>query len=786
MMENLMERDENVAYIDERYRTLTRAEPLYQSKTFSFEDPHTCHHCQNVFITVVTEVPPTTCLNCLWKGVGAPATDGRHRLCGQCSKPYVDGEERVYSATLDYNLLEAIAASKEGCALYECVVDNVVLKILEQDDWRVSDVLYSVAYKFQLFGKTYASKSNLNARCVLRMTATSADTLAANITPKTLFLDDLQGWTTTADPAAKYISCRPYERDVKSTRSVKFARDCFQDCFKNHHRCSSFLTDKSDREARTPGLNNALATEIVDIAHVPSRLIYVGLEAGHVMLIEIKEAPDEIKVDVSRSGFAALSYCWGGDQPLSLTKGTHRDLKIGIHIPTLPQTLQDAVWVTRKMDVRYLWIDALCIFQDSDEDKTTELARMATYYSCAILTICAAAASRSTEGFLHARNLSPYGFGPVRLRLWDSSGEAGNVYVLKEVEPGPEPTVTRGWTLQESLLSRRILVFAQRQLYWCCVNSFAGCGGEFVGLVGRVAGNRATLVDDIHPMGSLLDLPTEKQWKMVVKQYTQRRLGFAADKLLAVSALAESLSRLCSERGQDAVYLAGLLVQASDLTSWLKQLLWYSARPRAGTRRAVPYRSPSWSWAAVDGPVQFASVDWDRTMSMATVADVSVDLVAPTVRFGSVRGGFIVLESMIRSLADCVRLPLGHRILDDWDDEKLPAGMAESIDFFPDIEEDGATIESIFTGIEPDRSLFLLHLGWAEWRVEDFSRTITRAVGLVVAHSDAIREAFTRVGVFRIIRDGCTTSLAGDVPPAVRFDLHTPFSSHDSRLIRIV
>ncbi|KAK5637131.1 hypothetical protein RRF57_012843 [Xylaria bambusicola] len=126
----------------------------------------------------------------------------------------------------------------------------------------------------------------------------------------------------------------------------------------------------------------------------------------------------------------------------------------------------------------------------------------------------------------------------------------------------------------------------------------------------------------------------------------------------------------------------------------------------------------------------------------ATVADVSVDLVVPTAQFGSVRGGVLVLESQMCLVTDCVRLPLGHRIMDDWKYKEFLANVAEGIEFFPDTREDGLAIEAIFMGTEPDRPLFLINLWWADCTAIELKIT---ALGLVVAPSDGIQETFTRV-----------------------------------------
>jgi len=129
----------------------------------------------------------------------------------------------------------------------------------------------------------------------------------------------------------------------------------------------------------------------------------------------------------------------------------------------------------RQLGARYLWVDALCIFQDDKVDQAWEIGGMAGYYDSARVTICAAAAARWTDGFLGA----PHAAGPIRLSQRDSDGRpVRHVYLLEEESATVERTATRAWTLQESLLSRQLLVFSGKQLYWCFPMSFGGCGGE--------------------------------------------------------------------------------------------------------------------------------------------------------------------------------------------------------------------------------------------------------------------------------------------------------------------
>ena len=98
--------------------------------------------------------------------------------------------------------------------------------------------------------------------------------------------------------------------------------------------------------------------------------------------------------------YVALSYCWGGDQKMKTTKENIASKKISIKLEHLPRTLQDAIQVCRQLAIRYLWIDALCIIQDNDDDKTRELSQMALIYNRATLVVSASRAQSVYDGFL--------------------------------------------------------------------------------------------------------------------------------------------------------------------------------------------------------------------------------------------------------------------------------------------------------------------------------------------------------------------------------------------------
>ncbi|RSL61392.1 hypothetical protein CEP53_005097 [Fusarium sp. AF-6] len=169
--------------------------------------------------------------------------------------------------------------------------------------------------------------------------------------------------------------------------------------------------------------------------------------------------------------YAALSYCWGGPQPLTATKSNLQTLISGVEVDKLPQTLQDAVHVTRRLGIRYLWIDALCIIQDSPEDKLSEIGKMGTIYRNAVVTIASAYARKASDGFLKVSmdcKLENSCVIPVHLPEHPRVGKVTLATRRPQYELYPDALRTRGWAFQEAVLSRRILIFSRYDLQCHC------------------------------------------------------------------------------------------------------------------------------------------------------------------------------------------------------------------------------------------------------------------------------------------------------------------------------
>ncbi|KAF2178434.1 HET-domain-containing protein [Zopfia rhizophila CBS 207.26] len=109
--------------------------------------------------------------------------------------------------------------------------------------------------------------------------------------------------------------------------------------------------------------------------------------------------------------YVALSHCWGKhppteDSPQFCTTDDNIQLRLkGFSFSKLPKTFQEAVRVTRELDIQYLWIDSLCIIQWNQEDWEHEAKLMEGVFASAYCTIAATSADDSEAGFLQ-RNVS--------------------------------------------------------------------------------------------------------------------------------------------------------------------------------------------------------------------------------------------------------------------------------------------------------------------------------------------------------------------------------------------
>lgn len=173
----------------------------------------------------------------------------------------------------------------------------------------------------------------------------------------------------------------------------------------------------------------------------------------------------------------------------------------------MPLNYQHAVHMTRALGYRYLWIDSICIHQDSAEDWAIQGSQMDKIYKCAWVTLAATQASMSEDGFLdYQLRDRMFSFQvPTDTPLDDQESSSGEVYAQfaeylssTKYEQDVEGSIwnDRGWTLQERRLARRVIHFSESQIFWECGQRIKSECGQPIGHV-PISSTR-----DVKPVGS--------------------------------------------------------------------------------------------------------------------------------------------------------------------------------------------------------------------------------------------------------------------------------------------
>ncbi|KAK1749635.1 heterokaryon incompatibility protein-domain-containing protein [Echria macrotheca] len=224
--------------------------------------------------------------------------------------------------------------------------------------------------------------------------------------------------------------------------------------------------------------------------------------------------------------YLALSHCWGTTPFLTNTLSTYAQLKTSIPLRTLPPNFRDAIFTSRRLGFRYIWIDSLCIIQDSPTDWDAEAPLMHHIYQNAFLSLAAVGSSDAYGGFFYARD--PLLTGAHRLP--DSSiAVRDDLWLIDFLE---EPLNQRAWALQERLLAPRTVYFGRNQLFWECRAMEAYWGEQVTGEWG----------------GTPYD-----HWDLILQQYTACHLTKGKDKFVALSGVVKEFERILRDK-----YLAGL------------------------------------------------------------------------------------------------------------------------------------------------------------------------------------------------------------------------------------
>ena len=433
------------------------------------------------------------------------------------------------------------------------------------------------------------------------------------------------------------------EKDPCSNACLAIASGWLRDCLKSHSSCNP------PTEFQKP----------------PKRLINVGSETQNPFLVETSSGSQQLK-------WLSLSYCWGEEPSMKLTTDTMNRLRSGIPLDEFDPTIQDAIWVTRALEITYIWIDALCIIQeDNAKDWNEQASKMNEIYGGSTVTLVVASSNSVRNGFLKKRELQYIPILYINLG-GDYTGikPAASVFLSPEWDKNKDelngPWSNRGWTMQEGLLPSRLLYYTSSQMIWKCGEEQRFERGVTKSLEDEVA-KLLTYSDDTSfgsgwlwkldtfmkfkrfpdYLPSSLDYPllsdpeTFHLWYDLIEEYTPRRFKNFSDRLVAISGLAQKYGN--TVRSHE--YAAGLW--KPDL---IRGLIWHTngakliPRQSADDMRAFNNAFPSWSWASVGYEVvKNSQKNNGHFQALSLVEDVQVDLVDQLDPFGAVKSGSVTI-----------------------------------------------------------------------------------------------------------------------------------------------
>jgi hypothetical protein len=308
-----------------------------------------------------------------------------------------------------------------------------------------------------------------------------------------------------------------------------------------------------------------------------------------------------------------LSHRWGS-QGLPVTTLDNLASRLeGIDPAELSQIMRDAIQIVLGLGYRYLWIDALCIIQDSTDDWLSEASRMSSVFSGAVVTIAVADAENQSEGIFRKRPaqcMRPFYVPwlkaiPHRDRMHIDG--VAKYYIFPKTNLVGRGTRTkgtldtRGWVLQEQLLSTRILYYDKGEIYWDCITLSASESSPISASLLEVTNPdeiwalkliRRTLVGSLDNI--TLRTRISDAWLEIIKNYSARVLTNQNDRLIALMGVIEPLKAILSED-----HVAGMWRE----NLWL-QLTWWTHASKSSDR-THGFPAPSWSWLSVQDRVYY-------------------------------------------------------------------------------------------------------------------------------------------------------------------------------------
>ncbi|KAI3325241.1 hypothetical protein HD806DRAFT_533834 [Xylariaceae sp. AK1471] len=314
---------------------------------------------------------------------------------------------------------------------------------------------------------------------------------------------------------------------------------------------------------------------------------------SHFRLVDVKKRCVVLAQDEDE--YAALSYVWGRAKRLLLTiKNLELLSTPGALSPNreeVPRTFKDALDVAERLNIAFLWIDALCVLQDNEDQLVEHMNVMDSIYSSAILTIVSDtnSADSGIPGISIPRD-------PPQVTLKHGT----KTYISTKLPFGRALSdscwESRAWCLQEKVFSRRLLVFTGTQAFYHCISTtwFEDTIMELrehnhasVSIAEQARPSSKRPWQPGHTAYEAHQKNSSRSFWSLIEVYTQRQLSFESDSIRAFSGILNSLESEYGPAhwGVPEYYFA-------------RGITWSQSQHKLGYRRP---QFPSWSWAGWRG-----------------------------------------------------------------------------------------------------------------------------------------------------------------------------------------
>ncbi|KAL7925629.1 HET domain-containing protein [Trichoderma austrokoningii] len=342
---------------------------------------------------------------------------------------------------------------------------------------------------------------------------------------------------------------------------------------------------------------------------------------------------------LTESRYACLSHCWGKTQILRAVSGNIEKLKNEIPWNSLSKTFQDAIDFSRTIGIEYLWIDSLCIIQNSANDWEIEAAKMADSYANCHITLAATASIDGSIGFFP--NLPEYD-EPLEIQgvyHGQSYHLIAETEIMHPYEVQPDspliqefPLMTRGWVYQEQILSRRYVHFCTREVVWDCRSqAICQCESKYENThwdLFRTNASRSIMRNNVK---NGIATKQRELWHDNIMSMMELQFTYITDRLPAIAGVASQFAQLFNTR-----YLAGLW-EATFITDSCWFMDEFSRRPKELKN------FPSWSWASVTGGI-------DVTWCQRPLTDDTVNVFSKVLHIDCASEGPLYLGRLSKGL----------------------------------------------------------------------------------------------------------------------------------------